>query len=100
MPLNKFPALDQFEHAVSVQTYQERLAHLLIERGWEELHHVSQLGEERGVEITEVTEHHQQWSQGAVHQLDIRLRVVCHELDKWRGTEHYSRTHIHRTLYM
>lgn len=71
MPLNNFPVLDQVEHAVRVQTYQERLAHLLIERGREELHHVCQLGEERGVEITEVTEHHQQWSQGTVHQLDI-----------------------------
>ena len=36
--------------------------------------------EEGGGEVAVVPQHHQQWAEGAVHQLDVRLGVVRHEL--------------------
>ena len=41
--------------------------------------------EEGGVQVAVVSQHHQQGSEGAVDQLDVRLGVVCHELMEGGG---------------
>ena len=46
---------------------------------------MSQSHQQRGVEVTVVAQHHQQRSQGAVDQLDVRLAVFCHELGGGEG---------------
>ena len=60
--------------------YHEGVTHLLVEGGGEEGDHVREALEEGGGEVAVVPQHHQQWAEGAVHQLDVRLGVVRHEL--------------------
>lgn len=78
--------------SLTAPTHHEGVAHLLIEGGGEERDHVREALEQGGVKVAVVTEHHEQRPQGTVHQLNVGLRVVRHEL--WGGGEEEGRKGI------
>ena len=67
------------------ETYHERVTHLFIEGRWKEFNHVREPEQEGGGEITEISQHHEQRTEGRVDKLYVRLTVVRHELQRGRG---------------
>ena len=48
------------------ETYHKRVTHLFVEGGWKEFDHVCEPKQESGGQVTKVSQHHQQRSEGRV----------------------------------
>ena len=55
------------KYHVQSSTYNERVAHLLVEGRWKEFDHVRQTEKESSIQVSVVTQHHEERSKCTVY---------------------------------